>query len=1172
MRASYSVRMRAKHVFGLTPWGRFFIESMEALADDGRLARGRSYAGNGSVYELSVKAGVVSAKVEGNYAPYYRVLIRFKPLPDKAVAALRAAFAADALLYARVAAGELPDSLSEGLRAAGVSLMPRRWSEIERSCSCPDTGDPCKHQAAVYYLLAQEIDREPFTLFRLRGIDPAVLSCGATPHTDAARLSQNVPDPIALRLVPPWPEPSIIQSADPLSGLGPLSSYAAVIPAMLPPSRGLTPFDLRVACTAFYHKASGVVPELLRLDSSAMMEGPLARSFAASRFDITVNVDGSTSFVTAPPAFLKSRGLLGLSLLFASCDERDGSPSYRFLRAFFSAMRSLSAACAFVPDVRMGEGRFFVVWKPARFAADVDAMLTALEPIVPMPLTSTQKGGKTGLVPDQRSTVDALASAFFTELSRAIRYALPSIREDGHPVCRALFHGGAVACVAPGGRGLPAALDAWLSVYDMAAKSIALELKVAAADRREAQYRLSAAVVGDDGTRLALHRVSSAVGRADAKTAADALAFAALLSNFVPALGRLGVEPFAELGERDLADFVVEAAPLLARFRVRLILPKELRKLAAPRPALRAKRQSALTSYLDMATAFSFDWTVAIGDERLTIAEFAALVDSGLKLVRWRDQWVRIDPAEAARVLARVSGKNPPGAMEALRTALAGDADMDGELDSAVDFLLGSGRREADDAPVPVSLLAKLRPYQERGYRWMLGNFDRGLGCLLADDMGLGKTVQTIAAILALKEAGRLQSGALVCAPASLLTNWERELSRFAPSLSVCLYYGSSRRLRAGDSAADVTLSSYETWLRDQKKHADTSWSLVVLDEAHYIKNPDTRRAKAIKAIKAERRLALSGTPVENNLSEFWSVFDFALPGYLGSLSRFSAEFRRPIELDRSAEAADRLRRVSAPFIMRRLKTDKSVAADLPDKIVMDEYAILTPEQAALYEAIASDGLARIDSSDPENRLGIVLALITALKQASNHPRNYDKESSGRSERSGKSRLLVALLESAFGSGERVLVFSQYVEMLAILACVVRDELGVEPFILHGGMSKKSRDAQVDGFQAGRGPGVFLVSLKAGGVGLNLTAATRVIHYDLWFNPAVENQATDRAYRIGQDRNVFVHRLITRDTIEERIDAMIASKRELSDMTVRSGESWIADMDNDQLRSLVALR
>ena len=1172
--------MRAKHMFGLTPWGRFFMEAMEALADDGRLARGRSYAGNGAVLELVVAGGVVKARVAGNYAPFYRVSIGFAPLPEKAADAVLREFSSDPLLRARIAAGEMPAGLIERLAKAGASLVPRNWSEITRACSCPDDGDPCKHQAAVYYLLAQEIDRDPFVLFRLRGIDPgtAALTPASTPagkvkplRTAVKPVDMLIPGHLLPTLVEPWPEPQ--GSGDPLAGVGPLSAYVAAIPAMLPPSRGLAPFDLRVALTAFYHRAASRGTELLAAPASAAMSGARQRTFARSRFDIIFWPDGS-AFIYSP-LFPKDGNLepLEASRLFAACDEIDGSTSYRFLRAFFRAVRSMVSAGAFVPDIMVADGSMSVFWKPARLFSDVQALLEALEPAVPAPA-----GYDDGdLVPDSRSTIELLSVAFFSSLAAALRFSLPAVRENDHPIARALFRPIAVPCDLPGSRALPGALHAWLSVYDIAAKRLPLELKVAAAKAStktgasadELSYRLSAAVVGEGGSRVALCKVAAADGL---PAAAEALAFAVLLSNFVPALARLGVEPWAELGEKELADFIVDAAPLLGRFGVRLVLPKELKRLATPRPALRATRKAGLVTYLDMATAFNFDWTVAIGDERLTPAEFSELVGTGLALVRWRNEWVRIDPAEAARVLARVSGRKAPGAMEALRTALSGDAELDGELSAAVEFLVGSGRREADDLPVPASLCATLRPYQERGFRWMLGNFDRGLGCLLADDMGLGKTVQTIAAVLALKETGRLPDGALVCAPASLLTNWERELARFAPALSICLYYGASRKLASGKKASDVTLSSYETWIRDQKKLEGKSWSLLVLDEAHYIKNPGSGRAKAVKAIKADRRLALTGTPVENNLAELWSVFDFALPGYLGTLSRFSSEFRRPIELDRSPEAAERLRRATAPFIMRRLKTDKAIAADLPDKLVVDEYATLVPAQVALYEAIAGEGLARIQSADEENRLGLVLALITALKQASNHPRNYDKESSGSSDRSGKARLLVALLESAFESGERVLVFSQYVEMLEILAGVVRDELGVEPYLLHGGMSKKRRDEQVDRFQTERGPGVFLVSLKAGGVGLNLTAATRVVHYDLWFNPAVENQATDRAFRIGQSRNVFVHRLITRNTIEERIDAMIASKRELSELTVRSGESWIAELGDAELRELVSLR
>ncbi|MBN2875692.1 MAG: DEAD/DEAH box helicase family protein, partial [Spirochaetales bacterium] len=669
----------------------------------------------------------------------------------------------------------------------------------------------------------------------------------------------------------------------------------------------------------------------------------------------------------------------------------------------FAAMRSIAVAGAFFPDVLVTGERFRVVWRPARFVSEVGALLSAVERVATAPRTAAPRSvpRSSGSVPDARSTVEIMAAAFLTEALVAAGFTPPSKREADHPVSRALFSGKHVPCVAPGERALPAALDSWLSVYELMGRRLPLELRVeeARSSTDSRGFRLSASVAsteqgkGDRASRVSLHTVA----RLGTGAATDALAFVALLSNFVPALGLLGARPWAQLSMEELAAFVVEAAPLLQGFGVSIVLPRSLRKLLTPRPALVATKKASYTTYLDLKTAFSFDWAVAIGDDRVSAAEFAELVDAGLSLVRWRGAWVRIEPSEAARLLSRVSGRAELDAGEALRTALSGDVAVDGALAQAVEKLLGSGRRASDDAPLPASLHASLRTYQERGYRWMIGTWERGFGCLLADDMGLGKTVQTIAAVLYLKETGQLEAGALVCAPASLLSNWERELQKFAPSLSVCSYFGTGRRL----SKADVTLSSYETWLRDQKKLESRDWSLSVLDEAHYIKNPQSRRALAVKAIRTTRRLALTGTPVENNLAELWSIFDFTLPGYLGTLPLFSREYRKPIELERSEDAAARLRAVTAPFIMRRLKTDATIVTDLPDKIIVNEYAGLTPEQAALYEAVASEGLAFIATAAPEERLGVVLGMITALKQVSNHPRNYDGESAGSSDRSG---------------------------------------------------------------------------------------------------------------------------------------------------------------------------
>jgi len=342
--------------------------------------------------------------------------------------------------------------------------------------------------------------------------------------------------------------------------------------------------------------------------------------------------------------------------------------------------------------------------------------------------------------------------------------------------------------------------------------------------------------------------------------------------------------------------------------------------------------------------------------------------------------------------------------------------------------------------------------------------------------------------------------------------------------------------------------------------------------EAHYIKNPDSARAKAIKAVKAERRLALTGTPVENNLAELWSVFDFALPGYLGTLARFSAEYRGPIELDRSEASADALRKATAPFIMRRLKTDAAVAADLPDKIVQDQYCTLSSAQTALYESVVQEGLRTISGeSDTFKRQGLVLQMILALKQICNHPAHYLKQGKADASLSGKVERFLELVDDIYASHEKVLVFTQFREMAELLGAWLQERHGHAPLFLHGGLARAKRDAMVERFQNDRTERVFLLSLKAGGTGLNLTAASNVIHFDLWWNPAVEAQATDRAYRIGQQKNVQVHRMITRATFEERINDMIQAKRELAEMAVGTGETWIGNLSGEELKDLFSL-
>lgn len=478
------------------------------------------------------------------------------------------------------------------------------------------------------------------------------------------------------------------------------------------------------------------------------------------------------------------------------------------------------------------------------------------------------------------------------------------------------------------------------------------------------------------------------------------------------------------------------------------------------------------------------------------------------------------------------------------------------------------------DVPVPKGINAQLRPYQERGYAWMYHNMRLGFGCILADDMGLGKTLQVITFLQKLKDENQLeQKPALVVAPTGLLANWQAELQRFAPSLSVFLYHGAKRNMN--QFSYDILLTSYGLVRSDVDLLKKRKWWVVVIDEAQNIKNNDTAQSKAVRSLKADVHIAMSGTPVENRLTEYWSIMDFANKGYLGTIKSFKEEYVNPIQDYGDVACADRFRRITSPMMMRRLKTDKTIINDLPDKIEQDEFAMLTPQQAALYKKVLEESMKVIEGFDESDnkqlfeRQGIILQMMLALKQVCNHPTQYLKDGQFVPSLSGKTEMLLDLIDSIVESGEKVLVFTQFKEMGDMLQRFIEERIGVQPMFLHGGCSIKQRKEMVDRFQQNkRSDRVFILSLKAAGTGLNLTAATHVVHYDLWWNPAVEAQATDRAYRIGQKKNVVVHRFITQNTFEERINDMINNKRTLAEMTVSTGENWIGKLSNKELKEI----
>lgn len=678
-----------------------------------------------------------------------------------------------------------------------------------------------------------------------------------------------------------------------------------------------------------------------------------------------------------------------------------------------------------------------------------------------------------------------------------------------------------------------------------------------------------------------------------------------------------------------------------------VLLPAWWQAASRKKPRLRAKISSGEgserggDSLFGLDSLVDFDWRISIGDADLSEAEFAELVARGERLVQFRGKWISLDPAllsQIQRAMAGVDKSKGLSFQDVLQLHLLAAAQQDEQAAEAAEeqmqeeaarvrlevelnehlvrLISQLGQRSQwPQPPVPASLRAELRHYQHEGFAWLVFLRRFGLGACLADDMGLGKTVQLIAYLLHIKEqsgesgaANRRQTDppgwpTLIICPTSVLGNWQKELQRFGPSLNVMLHYG-SRRLDAGffygaASQADVVLTSYATASLDQELLREFTWAAVCLDEAQNIKNAQTKQSAAVRSFPALHRIALTGTPIENRLSELWSIYDFITPGYLGSPKAFNDRFVNAIEKEHNTERTEDLQRLVKPFMLRRKKKDPAIQLDLPDKNEMKTYVHLTAEQAALYDQTVNGLLERMQKLEGIERKGAILGALTGLKQLCDHPMLLNKEAlpepepgmvldtAALIERSAKLERLLAMVRELREENERCLIFTQYIGMGKMLQAVLEQELQEPVLYLNGSTSKTARDKMIERFQTPQPPAehgpqaaaaksdqpnVFILSLKAGGVGLNLTAANHVFHFDRWWNPAVENQATDRAYRMGQTRDVQVHKFISLGTLEERIDEMLENKQQLSDNVISTSEGWITELSTDALKDLFTLR
>ena len=597
---------------------------------------------------------------------------------------------------------------------------------------------------------------------------------------------------------------------------------------------------------------------------------------------------------------------------------------------------------------------------------------------------------------------------------------------------------------------------------------------------------------------------------------------------------------------------------------------------------------------LGLKSLFNFKWQLSIGGQTMTKAEFDRLVAKESPLVEINGEWVELRESDIRSAKIFFSQRKDEMTLsleDALRLS-TGDTQMIEKL-PVVNFEAGgklqkllntlTNNRNLEPIPNPKDFQGELRPYQARGAGWLSFLEKWGLGACLADDMGLGKTIEFIAFLLHLKEQNSLENPVLLVCPTSVLGNWEREVKKFSPTLKVMVHHGDKRA--KGKNFAKIiqdknlVITSYPLTFRDEKELQGVTWQGLVLDEAQNIKNPDAKQSKTVRNINASFKIALTGTPVENRLSELWSIMDFLNPGYLGQRLFFQRRFAIPIEKYGDTDSLKILRSLVQPFILRRLKTDKDIIQDLPEKQENIVFCLLTTEQATLYQKIVDDSLAKIDDAEGIQRRGMILALLVKLKQLCNHPvlieakvKNSKKSDIIKTQYSGKLQRLTEMLDEVLAEGDRALIFTQFAEWGKVLQPYLEDYFNREILFLYGSTSKNKREEMIDRFQNDpQAPPIMILSLKAGGVGLNLTRANHVFHFDRWWNPAVENQATDRVFRIGQTRNVQVHKFVCTGTLEEKIHDLIESKKALAEQVVSAGEDWLTALDTDQLRNLLIL-
>lgn len=1178
----------ASNKYGQTWWGQQWLKSLDNIDWDNRLPRGRSYANKGAVKQVMIAGNMINAKVQGSRPRPYQITIVIPTFGTADNEQLVSRISENPVLISKLLNRELDPQILTIAERLGIRVFPKQWSDFKMDCSCPDWAVPCKHLAAVIYKVCNEIDNNPFLVFQLHGLDlvKALQAKNISIGEQAETKFLTVPEMLSVKRAKEQKEKEVTEEKFEKTFLQ--LNYGSVEDILEPLVRILPdapPFYLqgnfREVYEKYLKKAAKKVERVFN-GKDDLDEEPNYYSFKKKKiaqeyslqFGDEIQVVYNENFhctVTCSGKEITAYQLTKALHQIAPSQLPDFDASVAAFYQLQLLSLNLLLKGAVVPQLFINaQNDYSIRWLPAMLDKNVRSLLEQIEANLPPNLLLYQSDKRRMACGD---VTLQLCSFFLTHFITT--WSNPD-KEDA--IVSLFFEGHPQSFQSVGEKAFPSGIATWLSRFSITHQQYVPVLKIEEA--KEECFAISLEVEDRHQPQELPVRLGKILSQKSfEKLRYSILQSVTLLSNFIPGLDDYlhdGANRRIVMNAQVFADFLFQMLPAIRLLDIKTILPKELRSIYKPQVTMQLKKKPAgEEAFIRLDDLLTFDWQISVGDEFLSEQEFLKLIKRTQGLVKFRNQYVFLDPKEVERLQKALQQPQKLSNIELLRTALSGEyMGSPVQLTEEVEALI-KALTEQKEIPLPDDLHATLRPYQMNGFSWLYRNTKIGFGSLIADDMGLGKTLQVITTLLKYKEEGWLnEAPSLVVAPTSLLTNWSKELDKFAPSLKYEIYHGGGRKLE--NKKFDVLLTSYGVVRSDNAILKKRQWFALIADEAQNIKNNDAAQTKALKSIPAQTSIAMSGTPVENRLSEYWSIMDFANRGLLGNLNFFTSQFARPIQNQHDKPSLERFKKITAPFLLRRMKTDKSIISDLPDKVEIDQFCTLTKEQAALYETTLQKALKAIDEVGQEKedmfqRQGLVLQMIMTLKQICNHPAQFLKNKVRDATLSGKAQLLLELLETIIGAHEKTLIFTQFTEMAAMLQVFIHEKFGYRPLYLHGGQSRKQRDEMVQRFQTVPHEHIFILSLKAGGTGLNLTAAQNVIHYDLWWNPAVEAQATDRAYRIGQKAKVMVHRFITQGTFEEKINAMIQSKKELAELSVNVGEAWIGNLSGKELREVFAL-